>query len=206
MNASSLFIKCSKLFNNSLCLFLHLNSILNFPILSFSIEISNTMIASRTATRVAARTARAPLRSRARQIRFASTSEKAEGGISSGLVGGLTGGALVFAVRQLLNSLHSHPAHSPTSSIHSHPHLTGRIRLLLLLGRQKRRKRCVANQKAIRKRHEKAPGIRPGTQRSAQMASLHGNLLRSVHPRRKGLRGCRIQRPRNRAEKTRWRS
>ncbi|KAI9048885.1 hypothetical protein LZ554_006739 [Drepanopeziza brunnea f. sp. 'monogermtubi'] len=52
------------------------------------------MIASRTATRAVARTARAPLRS---QVRFATTNQQAAvAGGSSGLVGGLAGGALVF--------------------------------------------------------------------------------------------------------------
>jgi hypothetical protein len=58
------------------------------------------MIASRTAARAATRTVRAPIRRNARQIRFVSTEQKtaAQAGGSSGLVAGIAGGAIVFAV------------------------------------------------------------------------------------------------------------
>jgi len=56
------------------------------------------MIASRTAARAASRTIRAPIRTPVRNVRFASTEQKAAAaGGSSGLVGGIAGGALVFA-------------------------------------------------------------------------------------------------------------
>ncbi|KAL3420733.1 hypothetical protein PVAG01_07178 [Phlyctema vagabunda] len=55
------------------------------------------MYASRTVAR-SARTLRAPIRNNARQLRFASTEQTAaKTGGSAGLVGGLTGGAIVFA-------------------------------------------------------------------------------------------------------------
>jgi len=54
------------------------------------------MIASRTATRAALRASRAPIRTNARHVRFATTEQKtaAAAGGSSGLVGGIAGGAL----------------------------------------------------------------------------------------------------------------
>ncbi|KAH8598993.1 hypothetical protein B0O99DRAFT_566533 [Bisporella sp. PMI_857] len=56
------------------------------------------MQASRTAARVATRSARAPLRVNRRNVQFASTNQQAAAaGGSSGLVGGLVGGSLVFA-------------------------------------------------------------------------------------------------------------
>jgi len=62
-------------------------------------------MASRTATRAAARTFRAPVRGNARRVRFQSTQQNTTAGVdpvaakgfSGGLAGGLTGGALVFA-------------------------------------------------------------------------------------------------------------
>ena len=63
------------------------------------------MIASRTATRAAARQLRP--RKAPRQIRFASTNQQAAAaGGSSGLVGGIAGGSLVFLVRLTLRSPH----------------------------------------------------------------------------------------------------
>src|SRR3954471_22106282 len=58
------------------------------------------MIASRTATRAAARTLRAPIRA-PRQTRFASTTqgEAAKAGGASGFAAGVAGGATVFLVR-----------------------------------------------------------------------------------------------------------
>jgi predicted lipid-binding transport protein (Tim44 family) len=59
------------------------------------------MIASRTASRAVARQLRP--RNAHRQLRFASTNQQAAAaGGSSGLVGGIAGGALVFFVRPLL--------------------------------------------------------------------------------------------------------
>ena len=56
------------------------------------------MIASRTAARATARQLRP--RNAARQVRFATTNQQAAAtGASSGLVGGLAGGGLVFLVR-----------------------------------------------------------------------------------------------------------
>jgi hypothetical protein len=61
------------------------------------------MIASRTATRAAARQLRP--RKAPRQVRFASTNQQAAAaGGSSGLVGGIAGGSLVFLVRLTLGS------------------------------------------------------------------------------------------------------
>jgi hypothetical protein len=59
------------------------------------------MIASRTVARGARALRTAPLRANIRHIRFESsstTSQAAKTGGSSGLVGGIAGGALVFAV------------------------------------------------------------------------------------------------------------
>ena len=59
------------------------------------------MIASRTASRAVARQLRP--RNANRQLRFTSTNQQAAAaGGSSGLVGGIAGGALVFFVRPLL--------------------------------------------------------------------------------------------------------
>src|SRR4051812_22142116 len=85
-------------FNSFFPILLQLNlsyQLLNFLTLSHPI----TMQVSRTAARVAARSARAPVRINRQHVRFATTNQQAAAaGGSSGLVGGLAGGALVFAV------------------------------------------------------------------------------------------------------------
>lgn len=63
------------------------------------IPTSLTMFTSRTAARAAARSAHTPLRA-SRLVRFQSVNQQAaKAGGSSGLVGGLAGGGLVFLVR-----------------------------------------------------------------------------------------------------------
>lgn len=76
---------------------------------------------ARTSSRAVARTARAPLRS---QVRFATTNQQAAAaGGSSGLVGGLAGGTLVFLVRLPFLS-HRFPTKS-TQGAYGYYHFSG---------------------------------------------------------------------------------
>jgi predicted lipid-binding transport protein (Tim44 family) len=104
------------------------------------------MIAPRTTLRVA-RIARVPIRYHAR--RFASTNQQAAAaGGSSGLVGGLAGGVIVFGVR-------CSPSISDPSS-----RFQARIQLLLLLRRKVHRERSFLDQESIQQAHAKHPIIR----------------------------------------------
>jgi hypothetical protein len=110
------------------------------------------MIAPRTATRAAARQLRARNGLNARHVRFASTNQQAAAaGGSSGLVGGIAGGALVFFVRL--------QPFSPLTSISQFNILSGRVFLLLLLRRQVHRERRLLHKITIQQTHLRSPKI-----------------------------------------------
>lgn len=152
--------------------------------LSLIVNCQKIMIGSRTALR-AARTARAPVRCSAR--RFASTNQQAAAaGGSSGLVGGLAGGAIVFTVRfapPILQSI--------SNSVNS-----AWIRLLSLLRRKIHRQCSLLHKEPIQQAHAKHPRLCTRTQRSVEMAQINGHFICRFHSGRKGIRRFRIQRSR----------
>jgi hypothetical protein len=129
-------------------------------------------------------------RTACRQLRCASTNQQAAAASASyRLVEDIEGGALVFLVR--LSPFHSFASTSLTGSTDV---LTGRLFLLPLLRRAKSIISAASSTKQqTPKTHHRPPKINARAQRSAAMAQIHSNQLRSLHPRRKSLRRERIR-------------
>jgi hypothetical protein len=144
------------------------------------------MLPSRTATRAVARQLRP--RNTQRQLRFATTNQQAAAaGGSSGLVGGLAGGGLVFLVGHLAFPASYlfilYPPHLFLTNIAS-----GRLFLLSLLRRKVNCQCGLLHQTTTHLPHQIDPKLLTRTKRSAAMAQVHNHQLRGVHSRCQAVR------------------